>query len=88
MEATFLKVGLPIAQWLLKVICFAWESGIAPAERKSAVIAPLYKGNIPRRRGQPKLHEAQNGLRKERGTTDAISDFQEDMEVVASGKPV
>ena len=100
MEATFLKAGVPIAQWLLKVICYAWESGIAPAEWKSAVIAPLYKGKGPRDtagsyRGisllsiagkvyaalllhrtveqiEPKLHEAQNGFRKGRGTTDAM----------------
>eukprot|EP00955_Chlamydomonas_euryale_P059148 357291-Chlamydomonas_euryale.AAC.3 len=48
MEVTFLKAGLLIARWLLKVICFAWDSGIAPAEWKSAVIAPLYKGKGPR----------------------------------------
>eukprot|EP00955_Chlamydomonas_euryale_P092361 364700-Chlamydomonas_euryale.AAC.10 len=47
-EATFLKAGLPIAQWLLKVICFVWESSIAPAEWKSGVIASLYKGKGPR----------------------------------------
>eukprot|EP00955_Chlamydomonas_euryale_P081065 363518-Chlamydomonas_euryale.AAC.12 len=32
MEATFPKASLPIAQWLLKVTCLAWDSGIAPAE--------------------------------------------------------
>eukprot|EP00955_Chlamydomonas_euryale_P080264 363402-Chlamydomonas_euryale.AAC.5 len=47
-EATFLKAGLPIAQWLLKVICFAWESGIAPREWKSVEVAPFYKGICPR----------------------------------------
>eukprot|EP00955_Chlamydomonas_euryale_P071824 361207-Chlamydomonas_euryale.AAC.3 len=48
MEATFLKAGLLIAQWLLKVICFAWRSGIAHEAWKSAVIAQLYKGKGPR----------------------------------------
>eukprot|EP00955_Chlamydomonas_euryale_P075343 362292-Chlamydomonas_euryale.AAC.4 len=48
MEATFLKACLLIAHALLKVICFACESGIAPAEWRPAMIAPLYKRKGPK----------------------------------------
>eukprot|EP00955_Chlamydomonas_euryale_P039657 351479-Chlamydomonas_euryale.AAC.32 len=30
MEATFLKAGLPIAQRLLRAVCYAWESALHP----------------------------------------------------------
>eukprot|EP00955_Chlamydomonas_euryale_P013006 140449-Chlamydomonas_euryale.AAC.15 len=59
MEATFLKSGAPIPQWLLQVIGFAWESGIAPVECKSAVIVPLYKDKAAQRR---------SGSRRTRGS--------------------
>jgi len=42
------RACLLTAQWLLKVTRYAWDSGIAPAEWKSAVIAPSYKGKDPR----------------------------------------
>eukprot|EP00955_Chlamydomonas_euryale_P011623 125134-Chlamydomonas_euryale.AAC.3 len=47
-EASFLSAGLPIAQKLLEIICFCMGVGPAPAEWKSAVIAPLCKSESDR----------------------------------------
>jgi hypothetical protein len=42
--SAMLKVGLVMAQWLLRVITAVWVSGKAPLDWKRADIVPVYKG--------------------------------------------
>eukprot|EP00955_Chlamydomonas_euryale_P118229 366525-Chlamydomonas_euryale.AAC.10 len=53
MLATFLEAGLTTAQWLVKIICCAYDVDIAPAERRFDLIAPLYEGKGLRQVARP-----------------------------------